>query len=90
MYLPSNNWEKGRQLASMTMGADTLTFTYDASGNPQTVTYGGTTYYYVTNLQGDVIAILNSAGTKVVSYTYDAWGNSINIAHSMASTLGTP
>ena len=73
----------------MTVDAVALTFTYDASGNPQTVTYGGTTYYYATNLQGDVIAILNSAGTKVVSYTYDAWGNSINIAHSMASTLGT-
>ena len=38
------------------------------------VTYNGTTYYYVTNLQGDVIAILDSAGTAVVQYSYNAWG----------------
>jgi len=33
------------------------------------------TYYYEKNLQGDVIAIYNASGTKLVSYTYDAWGN---------------
>ena len=33
------------------------------------------TYYYLRNLQGDVIGIYNTSGTKVVGYTYDAWGN---------------
>ena len=46
------------------------------------------TYYYVTNLRGDVIAILNSSGTAVVEYTYDAWGNPISTTGSMATTLG--
>ncbi|MCR5836931.1 MAG: DNRLRE domain-containing protein [Lachnospiraceae bacterium] len=31
--------------------------------------------YYEKNLQGDVIGILNAHGDRVVSYTYDAWGN---------------
>ncbi len=53
------------------------------------VTYGGTTYYYATNLQGDVVAILNGSGTAVVSYTYDAWGNVLSTTGSLASTLGT-
>ena len=52
----------------------TLNFVYDASGSPMAVVYNGTTYYYVTNLQGDVIAILDSNGNTVVQYTYDAWG----------------
>ena len=26
------------------------------------------------NLQGDVVAVYNSSGTKLASYTYDAWG----------------
>ena len=59
----------GSQLAQMTVGNDTLYFTSD------TVTYNGTVYYYVTNLQGDVTAIINSSGALAVLYTYDAWGN---------------
>ena len=31
---------------------------------------------------------MNSSGTSVVSYTYDAWGNPESISGSMASTLG--
>ena len=67
-------------------GTDTLYFAY-ASG-PMSVTYNGTVYYYVTNLQGDVVAILNTSGTAVVQYTYDAWGNVLSITGSMADTLG--
>ena len=33
------------------------------------------TFYFEKNLQGDVVAIYNESGTKVLSYTYDAWGN---------------
>ena len=32
-------------------------------------------YYYVTNLQSDIIAILESTGNCVAEYSYDAWGN---------------
>ncbi len=81
----------GSQLTQMTVDGNTLYFAYDASGVPLAVTYNGTTYYYVTNLQGDVIAILDSAGTTVVTYTYDAWGNHLTSrsgTSSMASTLG--
>ena len=73
----------------MTVGSDTLTFTYDASGRPLSVSLGGSTYYYVTNLQGDVTAILNTSGTAVVTYTYDAWGNPLTTSGDLATTLGT-
>lgn len=68
----------GSQLTQMKKGDETLTFTYDASGIPLTVTYNGTKYYYATNLQGDVVAILDASGTTVASYTYDAWGKCLN------------
>ena len=67
---------------------DKFSFTYDANGIPMTITYNGTTYYYVTNIQGDVVAILNSSGQEVVSYTYDAWGYLWFFDGSMAFTLG--
>lgn len=64
-----------------------LRYFYDANGIPTmiratTLTTSGTvssdvTYYLGTNLQGDVVAIYNSAGTKIYTYAYDAWGNII-------------
>ena len=36
--------------------------------------WNGTAYWYVKNLQGDIIGILDSDGTEVVNYVYDAWG----------------
>ena len=51
--------------------------------------YNGTPYSYVKNLQGDIVAILDSTKNVVVSYVYDAWGRPISKTGSMAATLGT-
>jgi RHS repeat-associated protein len=32
-------------------------------------------YWFEKNLQGDIVAVYDDAGTKLISYTYDAWGN---------------
>ena len=32
-------------------------------------------FWYEKNLQGDIVAVYSDAGTKLISYTYDAWGN---------------
>lgn len=45
-------------------------------------------YYYVTNIQGDVVAIVSLNGIPVVEYTYDAWGNILSVDGSRASNLG--
>ncbi len=54
--------------------APVLYFYYDSNGNVISFSYDNTMFYYVKNLQGDVIKIINQAGTEVVSYTYDAMG----------------
>ena len=36
---------------------------------------GAESYYYHRNLQGDVIAIYNANGGRIVEYAYDAWGD---------------
>ena len=63
-------------------------YTYDSAGLPTTMTVGSTTYYYVYNLQGDIIAITNNNGIKVVEYTYDPWGKLISTTGSLASSIG--
>ena len=78
----------GSSLSQTTVGSHILYFAYDVSGTPMSVTYNGTNYYYATNLQGDVTAILNTSGTAVVTYTYDAWGNILTTTGTMAETLG--
>ena len=72
----------------MTVGDNVMYFNYDASGVPVSIVYNGTTYYYVTNLQGDIVGIVNQSGNQIVGYTYDAWGNILTTTGSSANTLG--
>ena len=51
-----------------------LDFIYDESGKPFALVYTNgaadpVTYYYVLNLQGDVVGLLNSSGTLVANYS---------------------
>ena len=46
-------------------------------------------YFTLTNQQGDIIAIYNTAGTKVASYEYDAWGNIISTTDSSNVNIAT-
>lgn len=62
---------------------------YDAQNKPAVVIFNGTAYAYLYNLQGDVIGLVDSNGSKMVSYTYDAWGKPISKTGTLASTLGT-
>jgi len=64
-----------------------LRFVYDAAGKPWYME-NGTDYFFEYNAQGDVVALLNSGGQRVVEYRYDAWGKILSITGSMAATLG--
>ena len=80
-------------------GAETpnhfLVYLYDENGAPvglqyRNKTYGTytfDTYYFEKNLQGDIIAIYTESGTKIGSYTYDAWGNCTVSTESGTTTI---
>ena len=68
-------YDSNKNLIALVKGNDTLLFYYDSDGNATSFSYNGTMYFYVKNLQGDVIRIIDLAGTEVASYVYDAWGN---------------
>ena len=44
----------------------------------------GTTYYYVTNLQGDVMGLVDASGNSVASYTYDPYGKVLTATGTLA------
>ena len=66
-----------------------LDFLYDQNGRPYALndTNGTTTslYYYVLNLQGDVIQLVGTDGNIAASYRYDPWGRVISATGSMAN-----
>ena len=67
-----------------------LDFIYDESGKPFALKYStdGTTfdtYYYVLNLQGDVVKLIQANGHVVAHYTYDAWGYILSSGGNLAA-----
>ena len=67
-----------------------LDFIYDESGKPfalvDQLSAQPKTYYYVLNLQGDVVKFIDRDGAEAAAYTYDAWGNILSSSGSMAET----
>jgi len=55
-------------------GENTLKYYYGAQGILG-FDYNGTKYFYVKNMLGDVIALVDASGIVVARYAYDAWGN---------------
>ena len=68
-----------------------LYFFYDSYGNLTLIKYyknGNLIDFPVlTNSQGDVVAIYNTSGTKLISYEYDAWGNATISGSAAIGTL---
>ena len=63
-----------------------LEFFYDANGLVG-LKYNGSNYVYRTDIQGNVIAILDSSGEVVVQYKYDAWGNQTITGNSTLANI---
>ena len=76
------------KLLRETFGDTTLDFFYSTSGQPYAMSHNGTAYYYITNVQGDVMSIVDGAGAVVVSYEYDPYGNILSTTGTLADTLG--
>ncbi len=70
-----NYYWNGDKLTGQIWNGKTLYFYYDNDGNPIGFDYNDKHYYYLTNLQGDIVAILGSNGSLLAEYEYDAWGN---------------
>jgi RHS repeat-associated protein len=66
-------------------GNDVIYYTYDVDDSLLSMNYNGNEYFYIKNLQGDIIEIVDASGYTVARYRYDAWGN---IVYQEDSGLG--
>ena len=80
-------WQ-GSKLAADITDAYALYFHYDSSGEvigfTRTVNGTDTEYFYVKNLQGDILKVITATGTEAATYTYDAWGKLLTSSGDMA------
>ena len=84
----------GNQIAAEYWGSNLIVYIYDVAGTPIGMQYLDSStsssawqmFWYEKNLQGDIVAVYNDAGTKLVSYKYDAWGNFTTQYHNNGLT----
>ena len=80
----------GSQIVSESWGGTIVVYLYDENGSPFGMQYRNSTmadgvfvnFYFEKNLFGDIVAVYNEAGVKVLSYYYDAWGNHTTTWHN--------
>lgn len=63
-----------------------LQFLYDNTG-VAALKYGSEYYFYRKDVQGNIIALIDSSGAVVVRYEYDAWGNHSIIGDEVLGNL---
>ena len=80
----------GSILAGQKTGDETLIFMYDNNGDAFGFIYNGEEYYYIKNVQNDIVAIADKNGDIVVNYYYDAWGNVTQIIGNTALAQTNP
>ena len=80
-------WQ-GSKLAADITDAYALYFHYDSSGEvigfTRTANGTDTEYFYVKNLQGDILKVITATGTEVAAYTYNAWGKLLTSSGDLA------
>ena len=80
----------GSILAGQKTGDETLIFMYDNNGDAFGFIYNGEEYYYIKNVQNDIVAIADKNGDIVTNYYYNAWGNVTQITGNTALAQTNP
>ena len=80
----------GSQILTEEWGNNLVVYLYDLDGAPIGMQYRNASYakgsfdvyWFEKNVQGDIVAVYGETGTKLISYTYDAWGNFTTSYHN--------
>ena len=80
-------YDSSNNLIGMVNGSNTLLFYYDENGNPSSFSHNGNMYFYIKNLQGDIVKIIDQNGNILANYTYDALGKKLDITDSSGNHI---
>ena len=78
----------GDLLLSEKTGSETIWYEYDSGANLISMKLNGTRYFYIRNVQNDIVGLTDPNGNVVVRYEYNAWGKLLSITGSLAATVG--
>ena len=79
----------GTKVLKEVWGSNTLIPLYDNEDSVCGIVYNGEPYYFVKNLQGDVIAIVDEDVEIVAKYSYDAWGVCTVVSDTSECSIAT-
>ena len=90
----TNYYLSGSTIVGEETNGNVTLYIYDANGSILGFKYhpndahesSWSTYWYEKNIFGDIVAVYDAFGNKQVSYVYDAWGNTTQIAAANAPT----
>ncbi len=78
----------GDLLVAETSGDKIIWYKYDSAANLISIRAYGKEFFYIKNLQNDVIALADASGEIVTEYKYDSWGKILSITGSKKDTIG--
>ena len=88
----TNYYYEGNNLIVEEVGTTKKIFGYDENQELSSITIKEGTnesrYYYLKDILGNVIGLINENGEVVVRYSYRAYGRTISITGTLASTVG--
>ena len=79
----------GTKILKETWGDNTIIPLYSNEGDTCGIIYNGEPYYFIKNLQGDIISVTDKNGNTVAKYSYDAWGVCTIISDSSNCNIAT-
>ncbi len=75
----TNYFTEGNKIIFETTNKNMIYYIRDEEGSLIGLKYNDKVYYYIKNMQEDVIGITDENFNKIVEYEYDSWGNIITI-----------
>ena len=72
-------------------GSQYIEYFYDASGRPYALNYyngsTSTKYFFVKNIEGDILELRSSTNALVAKYVYDGWGKLLEVRDSSGNAI---
>lgn len=88
-YITNYYYDSNNRLTGLSIAGSTLFFYYDEKGNVTAFSNNDIMYYYLKNVQGDIVKIVTEDGTVVANYVYDAWGKVLSITNGTGAPVSS-